>query len=713
MWKNLKRPLRIYLCDLTHDTVILVSDTIPINIGFIAAYARKKYGRDIEVFLFKYPRTVIQALKEKPADIIALSNYSWNSHLSEAIAGIAKKYNPGVITAQGGTNFPHSASLQKTFLLSRPNTDVYIELEGEVAFSNLIGKILDARDGKGRLFDEPIPGCLYIEPISRNSSSSTLIIGEKPSRIRALDDIPSPYLNGMLDHFFDGRLTPFLETNRGCPFLCAFCHTGNEYFNKINFFSIERIAEEINYVATKILPYGIVNLHMADTNFGMYQRDKEICELLLKSQRKYHWPRQIVATTGKNNKERVIEITQIMGNTFSVNMSVQSMNPAVLKNIKRSNIKLDHYMAINQTLNEKGRATKGEVILGLPGETKESFLKGMQDIINAGVSSVCSYSLMLLHGTPFKESEYRSQFNIQGKFRLVPLNFGEYDGKRVFDIEETGVANKDMSFDDYLWLRGLSLMVEIMHNSRPFHELFRYISAFGVSLFDFILRLYKTLDDAPSNVRRVVDDFLNETRKELWDSEEELLNHYQKDEFYDKLLTGEVGENLIYKYKAISLSSHVKDWIEFLKQTCIDIINEKIDAAAACEEAKRDILILCEFVEHKLSGLLDAGGDVSPRYMESFYDILEWWKSPKTLPLSHFKLSQPVTYSFVYTDPQMSERNDLFKRYGTHVSGLSKIVTRISNVESLFRKILIPNQNQRNEISRETTDMFVRYGLTN
>ena len=25
-----------------------------------------------------------------------------------------------------------------------------------------------------------------------------------------LDDIPSPYLNGMLDKFFDGRLSPFI-----------------------------------------------------------------------------------------------------------------------------------------------------------------------------------------------------------------------------------------------------------------------------------------------------------------------------------------------------------------------------------------------------------------------------------------------------------------------------------------------------------------------
>ncbi len=33
--------LKVFFCDLTYDTIILVSDTIPINIGFIASYAKK------------------------------------------------------------------------------------------------------------------------------------------------------------------------------------------------------------------------------------------------------------------------------------------------------------------------------------------------------------------------------------------------------------------------------------------------------------------------------------------------------------------------------------------------------------------------------------------------------------------------------------------------------------------------------------------------
>ena len=109
MRKSLPKKLRVYLCDLTYDTIILVSDTIPINIGFVGSYMKKMFGEKIDLSLFKYPNDVIQAIKNNPPDIICLSNYSWNSHLSEYVASIARKFNSNVVTVQGGTNFPHQS----------------------------------------------------------------------------------------------------------------------------------------------------------------------------------------------------------------------------------------------------------------------------------------------------------------------------------------------------------------------------------------------------------------------------------------------------------------------------------------------------------------------------------------------------------------------------------------------------------------------------
>ena len=42
---------------------------------------------------------------------------------------------------------------------------------------------------------------------------------------------------------------------------------------------------------------------------------------------------------------------------------------------------------------------------------------------------------------------------------------------------------------------------------------------------------------------------------------------------------------------------------------------------------------------------------------------------------------------FEYSNDQIVMRRDYFKRYGTGINALSKIVTRIAGLESQFRKI--------------------------
>ena len=48
------KPLKIYLGDLTYDTISLSTDSFPLNIGYIAGYCNKEFGTDVEISLFKY-----------------------------------------------------------------------------------------------------------------------------------------------------------------------------------------------------------------------------------------------------------------------------------------------------------------------------------------------------------------------------------------------------------------------------------------------------------------------------------------------------------------------------------------------------------------------------------------------------------------------------------------------------------------------------------
>ena len=696
---------KIFLCDLTYDTIILVSDTIPINIGFIGSYLIKHLKNEVEIELFKYPNDAIKRIKEEKPDVVALSNYSWNSNLSDFVSKIAKDANPNCITVQGGTNFPHDKTQQEFFLNEKKHVDIYTLLEGEKSFLNIVKKLISVKGKKSKMFDEPIDGCVFIHPETKKFTS-----GKYLERINDLDEIPSPYLNGMLDKFFDGKLTPFIETNRGCPFTCSFCHTGNDYFHKIKNFSPERVKEEIEYIGKKCQGLGITNLHLADVNFGMYPSDRLTCDYLLDAKNKYSWPLQIMATTGKNSKKRVMEITSILGNMFSVNMSMQSMDPIVLKNIKRDNIKNSHIIEVNHHLREQGRSTKAELIVPLPGESKDTFVNGLNTALEAGASTVTIYTLMMLQGTEFKLPQYRKTFEYETKFRIVPLNFGEYENEKIFDYEEVGVGTKDLTFDDYLYIRSIALMVESLFNGRPFDEFFKYADQNEIRPGYLLKHLLDNIKESDPKIQELFKDFTDETKSELWESEEKLVKYYKEDENYKLLKEGKVGGNLIYKYKSRSVIDTKKNWIDFISNQIIKILDER----SKKDDYQAEIRDLNLFCNQKLMGMLDYNSNTKTSKKEFDFDVLKWIHDGYKNPLSEYKLNIPKEYIFEFTDEQLINRIDLFKRYGTDINALSKIMTRVSNLESQFRKVREEKDNTLIDIyPLKAGDSFVRYAVAN
>ena len=710
-------PLKIYMCDLTHETIILVSDTIPINIGYVGSYTKKIHNDKINIKLFKYPETILKAMRDDPPDVLALSNYSWNSNLSEHMCSVAKKINPNVITVLGGTNFPHDPKLQFEFLKNKPAIDIHVELEGEVSFANLIGKILKTNKDRDLLLDEPIDGCVFVnrktkENVIKNYDNLNITKGIKPNRILYLDDIPSPYLNGMLDHFFDGRLSPFIETNRGCPFKCSFCHTGNDYFQKIHMFSLERIKKELLYIAKKAYEQKNTILHLADVNFGMFPRDKEICQILKNTQDEFNWPTSIIATTGKNNKERVIDVTKILGNAFTVAMSVQSMNDSVLGNIKRSNIKLDHYAEINKHLKKSGRSTTAELIIGLPGESKKTFQEGVERVLDSGVSRLTTYTLMMLYGTEFKDPGYRKKFKMVGKYRIVPLNLGDYAGKKIFDYEEVCVQTKDMSFEDYLEIRIFAIIIETVLNNSPFESFFKYASAYDVSSTEVIVSIFKNYKKAPKKILEIFNNFVKETKDELWDTEEEMINFYSKDENYEKVVNGEIGGNLIYKYKSINLVEAIQEWSQFISILIKEKILENKNVTISQEQINNEINTISEFHKNKtweFFNLNDSKSNQQSITMKADFDLLAWEKSQSPELLSKYKLKNPIDYFFGYSEEQLRERYDVFRRYGTSITALSKIVVRIKPENWLRTVATNSNFNSKLDQTRSRT----RYAISN
>jgi radical SAM superfamily enzyme YgiQ (UPF0313 family) len=633
--------LRIALGDLRHQTTGRYFVFMPLGISYIASYTLAQLGKDkVEVRLYDSAETILKDIDTWKPDILGLSNYCWNSELSRLVFEYAKKVNPEIINIAGGPEFPLDRSESRKFLLSRPEIDFYVYLEGEAAFANLARSIIKEKD-LSRLRRKAHEGVMSI-----HQGSKKLLCGEPGEKLTDLDVIPSPYLDGLMDQWFNGLYAPSIETTRGCPFSCGFCYAGQTWYSRLSTFSVQRIKDELDYIAGKMKDYPDILLSICDANFGMYERDEDIAGHCKKLQDKYGWPNAFDVTTGKMNYERILKIATTLNNRMHVTCSVQSLNPRTLKVIKRKNLPLDQYKQIQGQIKSRNMLSTAELITPMPEETKDSFLKGIKTVINAGVELVVPYTTMLLKGTYLASPECRKKHKMRSKFRILPRQFGEYTGKKCFEIEEVCISTKTMTFSDYLELRGFAL-VSAFFSGEQFDVVRRHIAELRIDNFDYYKYLWRLIKSDRTELSDVYVRYIDETKNELWDSKKEIYDFFTKEENYNKLLAGQTGDNLIRKYKtelllkknsaAIDLAYAVL--MKMAKKTDKDTM-EALNSAKKWITVMRDLSLVFEAETYK---------DMD-KTLSFAYDIRAWYDSPPR-PLSEFK--KKTTYRFFYDNKKI------------------------------------------------------------
>jgi radical SAM superfamily enzyme YgiQ (UPF0313 family) len=674
--------LIIYLADLTHTGLGTATEAFPLNIGLVASYCLKNFKNDVEVKLFKFPEDLKQAIDEKKPHLLGCSNYSWNSNLSYYFANYVKSIDKSIITVFGGTNYPYDMLNQKLFHKKRPYMDIHTFYEGEKSFSNIVERILSNRGNIEKMFETPIAGCQFLD------KDEHLICGEKTKRIKFLDEIPSPYVTGLLDNFFSRKLTPLVETARGCPFKCNFCNAGDDYYNKVNQFSNDYVKEELTYIAKRSNMFDIGHVTLADNNFGMIPRDRKTVELIYYLKEKYGWPKSLSAWTGKNSKEKIIDATRLLGDTLGISMSVQSMDPKVMENISRSNIKLDHYEAIAKELSAQGRPQHAEVIIPLPEETFETHVKGLSDLMDTDVGRVTSHTLQILHGTPYADDKkYVKKHGYKTKFRIVPLDFGKYDNDYIFDYEEVGIATNTFSFKDYIESRKLTLIIDLCYNGNTFTALKKYILSNGLKRSEWIKYIYKNIDRLDKSFKHIIDSFVNETKSELWNSEEELVKYYSNIQNYKKLVSGEAGGNVLYRHTAWMYSSQSQVLINEIFQMTREFINTNNIKTNKIEEEMNELKKFANCITLD-SFKFDNNIEVNKNFRFK-YDILSWLKTENNAPLGDFHNDDMITIFFKYEQDQLAIKQDAINRYGDSLSGIVKLMQRFGGIQSFQRKAKI------------------------
>lgn len=374
------------------------------QLGLLVAYATKELEskKDIEYKFFESKRQspaadVAKEILESGADLVCASNYAWNykkiCEILDVLVASGRKV-PRILL--GGPNSP--GTFGEGLMKKYPMVSALVEGEGEPAFKDICTSLLDSPE------KNPFAGAR--NTVYRDESGA-IVRPATLHRIQFLDEVPSPYLEGILP----AAPSPiFYETNRGCPYRCAFCYWGNGN-PKVYRMSHERVREEMEFFAK----HRVSSFWIADANFGIFKEDSEIAEMMCEINARHGYPfRNVGVNWAKNSSDRVLEISSIfrsgkMGCTTT--LAVQSVTKEAEEKSKRYSMAPSKFSNLIALAQERKIDTYTDMIWGLPGEDVEQYVNGLDAVVSTGVPSILIHQLYLLPGTEFFEK--RDELGIQ------------------------------------------------------------------------------------------------------------------------------------------------------------------------------------------------------------------------------------------------------------------------------------------------------------
>lgn len=630
----------IILGYLNHHTIGRQNTFIPLGIGLIGAYSHSRFSDKINIELYDDPEIIFREIARIKPDIIGLTNYCWNSELNRLVFKKAKEVNPSVVCVAGGPEFPRELLECKKYLLDRPEIDFFCFAEGEVAFANLVEKILD-NVPLDEIKSTPLDNMMSIDPAGE-------LVAGKCQSIPDLNIVPSPYLLGMLDKWFTGDYAPSIQTTRGCPYKCAYCWTG-EYQQELKTYDLDRVKKELEYIAERMQEYPFALLSIVDSNFGMYERDEHIADILHHLWEKYNWPNTFDVTMGKANYDRILRISDKLNKRINITCSLQSTNPETLKIIKRQNLTPEAFINLQNEIKKRGMWPVTELIVPLPLETTKTFIDGMKFVIDNDVELI-PFTLMLLKGTAVASREFREKYQMVTRFRLIPRQFGEYNHQKCFEIEEVCVGTNTMSFEEYCEIRGLCFIMSL-YSHKQFDVFFRILKETNNSMSESILYIWDLIKKGGTPLSQLYYDYLEEVKSELWESPEALKTFYSDEKNYQKLLSGELGDNLMRKYRSKALIERFPESVKLAFNAISAFQKEPL-----AEEQQLAILAAQEYLlaMRNIGTLLDNRDKWRvTEDLELCYDINLWYESgadAKKLWTYHY----PVKYTLNYDHSRLN-----------------------------------------------------------
>ena len=162
---------------------------------------------------------------------------------------------------------------------------------------------------------------------------------------------------------------------------------------------------------------------------------------------------------------------------------------------------------------------------------------------------------------------------MKSKYRILPKQFGEYDGEKVFEMERICVGTNTMSYESYLNCRNYSFVLRTVNNP-VFSPVYKLTQKLGIGWYEFSKEITNLLQlkTTKGSFKDLYEEFCSESHSELFDNEEDARKFYSIKENFELLHHGDIGENLLGKYSAKALLIY-EDIIKFV----FDVIRNKLD----------------------------------------------------------------------------------------------------------------------------------------
>ncbi len=306
----------------------------PLGLMYIAAVLEKKHipVRIVDLCFIDKEDWVKEIGK---ADIYGMTVFSASFHIAKEVYNMVKWINPKCKVVVGG---PHPTSLPMETLKS---------------------------------FDQVIMG------EGENADFEGMFSVAKMPKIANLDDLPLParHLIEITRYHrkLGGRQATSMMTSRGCPYSCSYC-CKDVFGSKVRMFSVERVVKEIKDIIDN---YNIRSFIFYDDTFTLVKkRLHKLCKALSKL--------NITFRCNGDSRRDTLEDFKLLykAGCREICFGIESGSQTILDKIHKGVTVERNKQAIREA-KEAGLTVKTFLMIGNPGETRETIEETKQFIIDA------------------------------------------------------------------------------------------------------------------------------------------------------------------------------------------------------------------------------------------------------------------------------------------------------------------------------------------